>query len=96
MVLDLAKEEGFQLSLWCFLFVHLAVTLRVVTSSLCLDAVTLGLAHHEKGLAVLDAIQEVCPPFSPEQTTTDFANLLTAYGVDCVTGDRHGRSTSLT
>ncbi len=39
---------------------------------------------------MLDAVREVKPPFSPEQTVAEFTALLEAYGVSRVTGDRYG------
>jgi hypothetical protein len=54
------------------------------------DAMTLAVAHQEDGRAVLDAVREVKPPFSPEATVADFAALLKAYGISQVSGDRYG------
>ncbi len=56
------------------------------------DSMTLAIAHREGERAVLDAIREVRPPFSPETVTSDFATLLKSYGVKQVTGDRYGGS----
>jgi hypothetical protein len=53
------------------------------------DAMTLAIAHREGDLAVLDAVREVRPPFSPEATVADFATLLKSYGVSRVTGDKY-------
>ncbi len=53
------------------------------------DSMTLAIAHRDGDRAVLDAVREVKPPFSPEQTTADFAALLRAYGIARVTGDRY-------
>jgi hypothetical protein len=41
------------------------------------------------GVAVLDAVREVRPPFSPESVVTEFAALLRAYRVTSVMGDRY-------
>jgi Phage Terminase len=55
------------------------------------DSMTLAIAHREKnGVAVLDAIRERRPPFSPEDVTGEFATLLKAYRCSSVTGDRFG------
>ena len=57
------------------------------------DAMTLGIAHadpKDRTLIVLDAVREVKPPFSPDGVVADFCELLKAYGVHEVTGDRYG------
>lgn len=58
------------------------------------DAMTLAIAHHERDgdeeLTVIDAIRERKPPFSPEGVVTDFCEILAAYGISKVTGDRYG------
>lgn len=54
------------------------------------DSYTLAIAHKEKdGLIVLDAIRERKPPFSPEDTTAEFCQLLKAYRISRVQGDRY-------
>ncbi|MCF3947759.1 hypothetical protein L2A60_13830 [Acidiphilium iwatense] len=54
------------------------------------DAMTLGIAHLDRdGIAILDAIREVRPPFSPESVVTDFSTLLKGYGITTVYGDRY-------
>ena len=54
------------------------------------DSFTLGIAHRDgKGRAVLDAIRETRPPFSPSAVVHDYAKLLDLYGVTEVTGDRY-------
>jgi hypothetical protein len=56
------------------------------------DSMTLAIAHEhpqERGLAVLDAVREVRPPFSPESVVSDFATLLRDYGICEVHGDRY-------
>jgi hypothetical protein len=53
------------------------------------DSFTLAIAHGEKEVAVLDAIREVPPPFSPESVVTEFAKLLAAYRVSAVYGDHY-------
>lgn len=54
------------------------------------DSMTLAIAHHEDGRAVVDAVREQRPPFSPEATVEAFCTLLAAYGVREVVGDRYG------
>jgi len=54
-----------------------------------LDAMTLAIGHGEDDLAILDAVREVKPRFSPEQVTDDFSVLLKRYGISSVTGDRY-------
>ena len=52
------------------------------------DAMTMAIAHREGKSAVLDAVREVKPPFSPEQVVADFAELLRRYRITRVHGDR--------
>ena len=54
------------------------------------DSMTLGIAHAEGDVAILDAVREVRPPFSPDAVVSDFVDLLNRYGVHEVTGDRCG------
>jgi hypothetical protein len=42
------------------------------------------------GVAVLDAVREVKPPFSPATVVEDFCILLGVYGISTVIGDRYG------
>lgn len=54
------------------------------------DSMTLAVAHLDSdGIAVLDAIREVKPPFSPDAVVQEFAALLTSYGIVRVTGDAY-------
>jgi hypothetical protein len=53
------------------------------------DSMTLAIAHRDGDRAILDAVREVKPPFSPEAVVTDFAALLKSYGITRVTGDRY-------
>jgi hypothetical protein len=53
------------------------------------DSMTMAIAHRHGDRAVLDAIREVKPPFSPESTVADFATLLKTYRVERVNGDRY-------
>ena len=54
------------------------------------DSMTLAIAHYEKERAVLDAVREKRPPFSPEAVTEEFSELLKQYHVNRVSGDRYG------
>jgi hypothetical protein len=56
------------------------------------DSMTLAIAHEhpqERGRAVVDAIREVRPPFSPESVVAEFAALLKLYAIREVHGDRY-------
>lgn len=53
------------------------------------DAFTLAIAHKEGDKAVLDAIREMRPPFSPDQVVEEFAALLRLYRVFTVHGDHY-------
>lgn len=54
------------------------------------DSMSLAIAHAEEDRAVLDAIRERRPPFSPQAVVEDFAAILRTYGVTRVTSDRFG------
>jgi hypothetical protein len=55
------------------------------------DAMTVAISHRDQdGRAVLDAVREVRPPFSPEAVIGEFAGLLKSYGVGHVAGDKFG------
>lgn len=53
------------------------------------DSFTLAIAHKQGDIAILDAIRERKPPFSPEDVVTEYAALLKSYGIRKVTGDRY-------
>jgi hypothetical protein len=56
------------------------------------DSMTLAIAHTEGEAydrAVLDAVREVRPPFSPESVVKEFATLLGSYEIGEVEGDRY-------
>ncbi len=53
------------------------------------DAMTLAIGHAEGERACLDVLRERAPPFSPEAVVQEFAEVLKAYGVHEVTGDRY-------
>ena len=54
------------------------------------DAMTLAISHREDDRAVLDAVREVRPPFSPEAVVAAFTELLGRYQIATVRGDRYG------
>ena len=54
------------------------------------DSMTMAIAHLEGDVAVLDAVRERRPPFSPEDVVADFAQLLGSYGLSGIVGDRYG------
>ena len=55
------------------------------------DSMTLAIGHCEaSGLAVLDAVREVRPPFSPDAVVEEFSSLLKSYGISRVTSDFYG------
>jgi hypothetical protein len=54
------------------------------------DSMTLAISHAEGDIAVLDAIREVRPPFSPAAVVAEFADCLRLYHCTSVTGDRYG------
>lgn len=55
------------------------------------DSMTLAIAHRDiaTGCAILDAVRERRPPFSPEAVVMEFSVLLKSYGVSTVVGDRY-------
>lgn len=53
------------------------------------DSMTLAIGHSEGDRAVIDAMRERKPPFSPEAVVEEFAALLKSYGLSEVTGDRY-------
>ena len=54
------------------------------------DSMTLAIAHRDKdGIAVLDAVRERRPPFSPEAVVEEFATLLAGYRITKVVGDHY-------
>lgn len=54
------------------------------------DSMTLGIAHKEGSVAVLDCIREIRPPFDPEKVVVEFVEAMKRYGVGRVFGDRYG------
>ncbi|MDA1101678.1 MAG: hypothetical protein O2967_22180 [Proteobacteria bacterium] len=53
------------------------------------DSYTLAIAYYDDGQAVLVALRETKPPFSPEAVTADYAALLKRYDLSTVHGDRY-------
>ena len=54
------------------------------------DSFTLAIGHCEtSGAAVVDALREVKPPFSPDGVVEEFAALLKLYGISRVMGDNY-------
>jgi len=54
------------------------------------DSFTLGIAHRDgDGRAILDAVRECRPPFSPDAAVQELSEMLKSYGVREVTGDRY-------
>jgi hypothetical protein len=55
------------------------------------DSMCIAIAHATPdGTGILDAIRERKPPFSPEDVTAEFADLLTSYGINTAESDRWG------
>jgi hypothetical protein len=53
------------------------------------DSFTLAIAHAEGDTAILDAVRERRPPFSPDAVVQEYAALLASYGLVEVVGDRY-------
>ena len=53
------------------------------------DSMTLAVAHRERDRAILDALREIKPPFSPQHVVAEFVDLLRSYRVTKVRGDRY-------
>ncbi len=53
------------------------------------DSMTMAIGHKEGQVALLDAIRERRPPFSPEAVVSEFCELLKRYRVSKVEGDRY-------
>jgi hypothetical protein len=51
---------------------------------------TLAIAHRDRdGRAILDALRERRPPFSPDEVVQEFAALMKSYRIYSVAGDRY-------
>jgi len=54
------------------------------------DSFTLAIAHLSSDkIAVLDAVRECKPPFSPEDVVEEYSTLLKSYGINRIIGDRY-------
>lgn len=56
------------------------------------DSYTMAIGHKEGSKVYVDAIHETRPPFSPEQVTDAYSDILRGYGVREVFGDRYAGS----
>lgn len=54
------------------------------------DSMTMAIGHKDGNGAILDAVREIKPPFSPDVVCAEFAALLKTYRLQRVTGDRYG------
>jgi hypothetical protein len=54
------------------------------------DSFTLAIAHKEHEIAVLDAVREYKPPFSPEAVVEEISKTVKRYRIARVTGDKWG------
>jgi hypothetical protein len=54
------------------------------------DSMTIAIAHRDGNRAVLDAVRERRPPFSPDDVVLEFSALLRSYRIAEVHGDRYG------
>jgi hypothetical protein len=54
------------------------------------DSFTVAVAHADGERAVIDAVREITPPFSPDAVIEEFSILLKSYRITCVSGDRFG------
>ena len=54
------------------------------------DSMTVGIAHRDGDIPVLDALRERKPPFSPDDCVAEFTSLLKSYGVTRVEADKWG------
>jgi hypothetical protein len=53
------------------------------------DAMTMAISHLENDVAIVDAVRERKPPFSPEAVVSEFADVLRCYRIETVRGDRY-------
>jgi len=54
-----------------------------------LDSFTMAIGHQEKGVVVVDRVEEIKPPFDPETVVRDFCKILKSYRIWQVTSDRY-------
>ena len=53
------------------------------------DSMTLSIFHKEGERAVQDCLRRARPPFNPQETVKDFAEVLRGYGLSSVKGDKY-------
>jgi hypothetical protein len=53
------------------------------------DSFTAAIAHDDHGMAVLDVLIEIRPPFNPSEAVAQIAAILKSYGLKEITGDRY-------
>ena len=53
------------------------------------DSMTMAIAHVEHGIAVLDVVREVIPPFNPSEVVDQFTALMKQYRINRCIGDRY-------
>jgi hypothetical protein len=53
------------------------------------DSFTMAIAHDYAGVAVLDCVLEITPPFSPMEAIAQIATTLREYGLSETQGDRY-------
>jgi hypothetical protein len=53
------------------------------------DSFTVAVSHTEGERAVIDAVREITPPFSPDAVIEEYAALLKSYRIVAATGDRY-------
>jgi len=56
------------------------------------DSFTAAISHNEKGMAVLDCLIEIKPPFNPIEAVDQVAAMLRAYELKEITGDAYAAS----
>jgi len=54
------------------------------------ESMTLAIGHQQDGVAILDAIRERRPPFSPDDVVREFSAIMKTYRITAVQGDRYG------
>jgi hypothetical protein len=53
------------------------------------SSMTLAIGHRQGDIAIVDALREIRPPFSPEAVVSEFARTLKSYRVTKVEGDKY-------
>jgi hypothetical protein len=53
------------------------------------DSFTAAVSHEENGVAYLDALLDIRPPFNPSEAVAQIAEILKSYGIKEITGDRY-------